>query len=99
MARHRRLRRAAHLRERQVDRDPAAAARFTQVREAMLAYAEEHALPVENLLSPDVLRRILWTPPSDGDVAADLARRGARPWQIAVAAPLVEKALREHPTT
>lgn len=65
----------------------------------MLAYAEDHALPVENLLSPDALRRLVWAPPSDGDVVADLTRRGARPWQIAIAAPLVEQALREHPSS
>lgn len=80
------------------DRDPAAATRLGQVREAMFTYAQAHELPVENLLSPDVLRRILWSPPRDGDVAAELARRDARPWQIAIAAPLIEQALRDHPT-
>ncbi|MDO5710520.1 MAG: HRDC domain-containing protein [Micrococcales bacterium] len=81
------------------DRDPAAAARLAQVREAMLAYSQEHTLPVENLLSPDTLRRVLWSPPSDGDVVVALRQRGARPWQVAVVAPLVERALREHPSS
>lgn len=81
------------------DRDPAAAARYAQVREAMLAYAQTREVPVENLLSPDTLRRVMWTPPADGDIAADLTRRGARPWQIGIAAPLVEQALVDHPSS
>ncbi len=81
------------------DRDPAAAARFAQVRGALLVYAEERVVPVENLLSPDTLRRVLWSPPGDGDIAAALRGRGARDWQVAIAAPLIEQSLREHPAT
>ena len=35
----------------------------------MTALAEEHHLPVENLLTPDYLRRMLWTPPATRDRA------------------------------
>ena len=61
---------------------------FKAAREAMLDLAEDHHLPVENLLTPDYLRRLLWTPPETRDpaglaeaVRAQLASYGARPWQ------------------
>ena len=48
--------------------------------------AEQQGLPVENLLTPDYLRRVLWTPPATRDpkplaaaVAAALSELGARP--------------------
>ncbi len=77
------------------DRDPAAAARLRAVRAALGEFAEGHRVPVENVLSPDTLRRILWEPPEpDPDaVAALLTARGARPWQIEVAAPLIAASL------
>jgi ribonuclease D len=44
---------------------------------------------VENLLSPDALRRLSWDPPRPCDqpaVAQALADYGARPWQIELTA-------------
>ncbi|AEA25091.1 3'-5' exonuclease [Pseudonocardia dioxanivorans CB1190] len=75
------------------DRDPDAAARLSAARSALADLAEKWSIPVENLLLPDLLRRLCWTPPADGDVAAALAAGGARPWQIALTAPLLEKAV------
>lgn len=77
------------------DRDPVAAARLQAARAALLEFAQAHALPVENLLSPDTLRRILWEPPepTSAAVAAALAERGARPWQIEATAPLIAATL------
>lgn len=65
-------------------KDPAAAARLARVREALSAKAAELSLPVENLLTPDYVRRLAWQPPSPpGSQAVDseLQRLGARPWQ------------------
>ena len=45
------------------DKDPVAARRLQLAREAIIATAEELRLPAENLLTPDFLRRVLWTPP------------------------------------
>ena len=45
------------------EREPVADRRFKAAREAMLNLAEVHHLPVENLLTPDYLRRLMWTPP------------------------------------
>jgi ribonuclease D len=83
------------------ERDPAAAARLTAARTLINAFAEEREVPVENLLTPDYLRRVLWKPPiTTGDVesavAEELARLGARQWQIEITAPMRAEAI-EHP--
>jgi len=82
------------------DRDPVAARRLALAREAMTALADERELPVENLLTPDYLRRILWTPPATRDpdslaaaVAAGLSELGARPWQIDLVGQVVTQAI------
>jgi ribonuclease D len=67
------------------DRDPAAAARLADARTALSEIAEAHTVPVENVLTPDVLRRLLWEPPEDAStagVAQRLRSLGARPWQV-----------------
>lgn len=77
------------------DRDPAAAARLAAVRARLQAFSAEHRVPVENVLSPDTLRRVLWSPPpaTEEDIRAALAARGARPWQVEVATPAILTAL------
>jgi ribonuclease D len=82
------------------DRDPVAARRLALARERMAALATEHALPVENLLTPDYLRRVLWTPPETRepatlatDVAAALTRLGARQWQVDLVGPVLCEAI------
>jgi ribonuclease D len=78
------------------DRDPPAAARLARARQGIAAVAAEHTLPVENLLSPDIMRRLSWAPPEPADepaVRAFLAERGARPWQIEFTAPVLTAAL------
>ena len=80
------------------ERDPAAAARLTAARAAVTGLAEENRLPIENLLSPDTLRRLSWDPPRPCDeqtVAQALGGYGARPWQIELTAALVAQALNE----
>jgi ribonuclease D len=73
------------------EREPVADRRFKAAREAMLNLAELHHLPVENLLTPDFLRRLMWQPPATREpaalaeaVRAQLATYGARPWQVEV---------------
>jgi ribonuclease D len=73
-------------------KDPAAAARLAAVREALTAIAEQHDLPVENLLTPDYVRRLAWRPPdpaTEESVDAALAGYGARPWQRELAVPAI----------
>ncbi|GGV28832.1 MULTISPECIES: HRDC domain-containing protein [Paenarthrobacter] len=77
------------------DRDPEAAARLATARPALQAKADELNLPVENLLTPDYLRRIAWRPPTDVSletVSQELRTLGAREWQIAIAAPILTEA-------
>lgn len=75
-----------------VGRDPIAAARLARVREALTGRADQLHLPVENLLTPDYLRRLAWRPPEPLDepsVDAFLADLGARAWQREIVVPLV----------
>jgi ribonuclease D len=77
------------------ERDPAAAARLTAARETVGALAATHRLPVENLLSPDALRRLAWEPPvpaTTETITAALRASGARPWQAELTAGLVAEA-------
>lgn len=81
------------------ERDRAAAARLATARELVTAFAEKHKVPVENLLTPDYQRRVLWKPPDAPDsemesaVADELASLGARPWQIDLVAPMLARAI------
>jgi len=78
------------------ERDPAAAERLAAARAVVTDLATDSRLPVENLLSPDALRRLSWDPPPVTDepsVARALARYGARPWQIELTAGPVSRAL------
>jgi ribonuclease D len=75
------------------DRDPDAAARLAAARAAVTGVGEQWNVPVENLLQPDLLRRVCWSPPADGDVRAALRAGGARAWQIDILAPELEKSL------
>lgn len=70
------------------DRDPAAAARLAAAREVTTALSEHHRIPVENLLQPDLLRRLCWSPPEPTEeaVAERLVAGGARPWQVSLLA-------------
>ncbi len=83
------------------DRDPVAAARLTRAREQLKKLAEQLDLPVENLLTPDYVRRLLWEPPASDDlptaVSARLTELGARPWQVQLTRDLLADAI-SHPT-
>lgn len=78
------------------DRDPEAAERLARVRADLARLAEELDLPVENVITPEVVRHVLWRPPSSPDEAsvdAALAEHGARPWQRRLATPILLAAL------
>jgi len=82
------------------EKDPVAARRLAIARDAVAARAEELDVPVENLLTPDFLRRTLWTPPATRDpallapaVAEQLTAYGARPWQVELTAPILVDAI------
>nr|MDQ4008660.1 ribonuclease D [Actinomycetota bacterium] len=58
--------------------------------------AEQHDLPVENLVAPDSVRRLCWTPPEPVDhetVAEALRGHGAREWQLGLVTDVLSEAL------
>jgi ribonuclease D len=83
-----------------VDKDPVAARRLQLARESIIETSEELKLPAENLLTPDFVRRVLWTPPETRELepltrAISVALRdlGARAWQVRLTAPLLADAV------
>jgi ribonuclease D len=82
------------------EKDPAAAARLGAARAGLAALSESTGTPVENLLTPDYVRRLCWTPPDRTDeagVTAALTVMGARPWQCELTAGLLSTALDAQP--
>lgn len=82
------------------EKNPAADRRLKRARSAVVARAEELAIPTENLLTPDTLRRVAWTPPAEvtpESVGEALAALGARAWQVEATAPLIAQAFVEVP--
>jgi ribonuclease D len=82
------------------ERDPVAARRLVLARAQMATLAADNSIPVENLLTPDYLRRVLWTPPETrepealtAEVAAQLAGLGARQWQVDLVGPVLVAAI------
>jgi ribonuclease D len=69
-------------------------AALTHAKENLLVRSQELALPLENLISPEYVRRICWSNPA-GSVDAALSTLGARRWQIEIATPILEAALLE----
>ncbi|TKJ21712.1 3'-5' exonuclease [Blastococcus sp. CCUG 61487] len=77
------------------DRDPAAATRLQVARAGLAELSEKHTVPVENLLSPDLVRRLMWSPPSPPgrDAVVDALRAGgAREWQVELTADVLTDA-------
>ena len=76
-------------------RNPEADLRLKAARPAVEELAERLNMPTENLLTPDTLRRVAWSPPTDLDAAsiADALRSwGARAWQIGQTAQVIADA-------
>lgn len=80
------------------DRNPDADARLKAARPAIDNLALSLRMPAENLLTPETLRRVAWSPPqpaTEASVAHALAEHGARPWQIAQTAQVIVDAFVE----
>lgn len=77
------------------EKNPDADRRLKLARAAVTARAEELAIPVENVLTPDTLRRLAWSPPDPvtaESIRSALAEGGARPWQLDATAQLIADA-------
>jgi ribonuclease D len=75
---------------------------LTHARFAVETVAHELSIPAENLISPEIIRRICWAPPADSlqnlnvdAVCEAMLNLGARQWQVEVVSPLVAAALLE----
>jgi ribonuclease D len=78
------------------ERDPAAAERLTATRAVVAALADEHTMPTENLLQPDAVRRLAWSPPetiTEESVGLVLTALGSRSWQVELTANPLAKAM------
>ncbi len=70
---------------------PDAFARWSRVRPALVARAEELLVPVENLIAPDIVRGLLWDAPATATeawLAERLTLLGARRWQRELTIPV-----------
>ena len=76
------------------EKRPEAWARLQAAKEVLATRSEELNIPVENLLTPDFLRRLCWEPPAQNsttELGSALLALGARQWQVTlVAEALVE---------
>lgn len=80
------------------DRNPAAHERLSTAREALSEVAENHQLPVENLLTPSILRELAWHSTEDVSpetINAGLLAQGARTWQRELTASVISSAFVE----
>jgi ribonuclease D len=80
------------------DKNPEADRRLKAARAAVIGVSTELNIPVENLLTPELLRRIAWSPPDPADessIRAALSEMGARPWQLDATAQVIDKAFVE----
>jgi len=75
---------------------------LSHARAAIELIAEENQIPVENLITPEHVRRVCWKPPvgatstlSVSEVESALSELGARQWQIDLVAPSLAAALLE----
>ena len=84
------------------DKFPEKFAPLSHARAAIELIAEENQIPVENLITPEHVRRVCWKPPvgatstlSVSQVESALSELGARQWQIDLVAPSLAAALLE----
>ena len=80
------------------DKNPEADGRLKRARAAVTEISTELDIPMENLLTPDFLRRVAWTPPVPATaqtIGDALAALGARPWQLDATAQAIADAFVE----
>lgn len=80
------------------ERNPEADARLKTARPRVEEQATALSMPTENLLTPELLRRLAWAPPEPltvESVSAALAENGARRWQIEETAQIIADAFVE----
>jgi ribonuclease D len=77
------------------DRNPGADLRLKAARPVVEERATALNMPTENLLTPELLRRVAWEPPAEitpDSVGTALRELGARAWQVHETAQLIADA-------
>jgi ribonuclease D len=84
------------------DKFPEKFAPLSHARAAIELIAAENNIPVENLMTPEFIRRVCWKPPAGArdsmsvlEVEKALIELGARQWQVDLVAPALAAALLE----
>lgn len=84
-------------------RKPEAAERLEAVRAALNELSQRISVPTENLLTPDLVRRLVWdwqpVPDATAAIETFLAEAGARAWQRELTVPVLAGALTVPPTS
>jgi ribonuclease D len=78
-----------------INKFPEADSRLKYAKASLVELSEKKLVPLENLLTPELLRQVSFTPPETLTVQAlseRLIQLGARPWQIELTAGLIVEA-------
>ena len=78
-----------------INKFPEADRRLKYAKASLVELSEKKLVPLENLLTPELLRQVSFTPPETLAVQAlseKLIQLGARPWQIELTAGLIVEA-------
>lgn len=81
------------------ERNPLGYARLSHARAGIAALALELDIPIENLITPELVRKLCWELPKNNDgkyeiyVAEQLKQMGAREWQISQVRHVIAQAL------
>jgi ribonuclease D len=77
------------------DKHPEAFARLESAKSIVTAISESRGLPAENIVNPELLRRLCWEPPasiSPSSLNDAMMAAGARPWQSGLLAESLSQA-------
>jgi len=83
------------------EKNPLGYARLTHARLQLATLSQTLQIPVENLITPELVKRVCWqNPPSasseyEGFVKDELEKMGARPWQIEQVTSIIAPCLSE----
>ena len=78
-----------------INKFPEADRRLKHAKAALVELSETKLVPLENLLTPELLRQVSFTPPenlSSQTLSDKLTQLGARPWQVELTAGLIVEA-------
>jgi ribonuclease D len=84
------------------DKFPEKYAPLSHARVRLEKISEENSIPIENLITPELVRRICWSPPAGSTenlkveaVQTQLLSLGARSWQVKLVGQAISEALLE----